>query len=157
MGAPVKSTILLVALFVGLFADFSVAHAAPTKAHASPKEAFTCELVDVAIWGAPDGSFGLDHFAAVQVRCTNTGKKSLRIKASDVWLVDTSGDRHRPETGDDNFCAAFDGTDPRPEFVDGFIDVAQGSTTLLGFTFRNSPASKTGLVIDINGVKLTQK
>lgn len=147
-----KSAVVLLATLL----TAQVAQARPPKhaaALASPtKDTFACELVELTIWGSPDGGFGNDHDAAVRLKCTNTSKTTIRLKESDVWLVDTNGDHYAPEQDAEKFGTFFEDDDDT-ESVEGFIDIAPGEVHELGFVFADAPEVGRSLVVDVNGTQ----
>lgn len=124
---------------------------APTVAEA--KASFACHLIDVQIVEAP-GFDDVEIIAAVRLACQNKTAKPVRIKVANVFLLNTEGDKYRPERNTDNFDVIFEDLDPGPEFVDHFVDIKPGTSVELGFTFRGGTRlTDPDLVLDVSGVQ----
>jgi hypothetical protein len=101
----------------------------------------------------PDRDY-LEIVIAVRLRCHNAGAGPVRLKASDVFLLNTAGRKYQPDRDSDNFDVVFEDEEPGPAFVDHFVDISKGETADLGFTFTGgSGLTDLHLTLDVNGVK----
>jgi hypothetical protein len=137
-------------LVAALLLTASAAHAKPPK---TAKDAFACTIVELKQWEAPDED-SVAIVIAVRLSCHNNGPKSVRLKAADVYLLNTDDQKYRPDRDSDNLDTIFEDEDPGPAFVDHFVDIAKGETKDLGFTFTGGNGlTDPHLTLDIDGVK----
>jgi len=141
---------LLATLTAALLLGASVAHAKPSK---RPKAAFACDLVELTLWTAPDVYYS-DTVIAVRLRCHNDSAKTVRVKARDVFLLNTDGQKYRPDRDSDNLDVIYSDDAFGPEHVDHFIDIERDEVKDLGFTFTGGDGlTDPHLTLDVNGTK----
>lgn len=140
---------ILATLVAGLILSASVAHAKPKPA----KETFACKLTELQQWSAPD-EFDSDIVIVVRVSCTNSGAKTVRIKAADVFLLNTDDQKYSPDDDRDAFDTIYEDEDPGPAFVSKFVDITKGETKDFGFTFTGGNGlTDPHLTLDMSGTK----
>lgn len=121
-------------------------------AYAKPKASFSCKLTDLQQWGSPDYD-DVDIVIVVRLSCRGT-TPGARIKASDVTLLNTDGQKYRPDDDRESFDIIYEDEDPGPTFVDRYVDLPKGKTRDIGFTFSGGNGlTDPRLTLDINGTK----
>jgi hypothetical protein len=121
-------------------------------AYAKPKASFSCKLTDLQQWGSPDYD-DVDIVIVVRLSCRGTAP-GARIKASDVTLLNTDGQKYGPDDDREAFDTIYEDEDPGPTFVDRYIDLPQGKTRDIGFTFSGGNGlTDPHLTLDISGTK----
>jgi hypothetical protein len=137
--------------FAALLFATNVAHAKPSKSRPAPS--LRCTLTELEYWDVPD-LYDEDSMIVVRLKCHNGSKAPARVKARDVVLINSAGDKYGPDRRSEHFDSIYQDESEPPMFVDHFVEIAPGQTVDIGFTFSGDDGlTDDHLTLDVDGVK----